>query len=195
MAMELTPTTELEAVNEMLTTIGETPVETLDNLGFTDAAIARDVLRAVSREVQTVGWFFNTDEAYVFQPDLDGNVALPANLLKVRAGGDEERVLIQRGGKLYDRTNATFTFAADTPPTCFVVWFLDYETLPETARRLIAIRAARIFQTKVLGSDQLHVFTEDHEREARSALNVEESENNPSNFLTDSADVSEIWQR
>lgn len=56
--MELTCTTELEAVNALLGAVGETPVNTLEDLGFTDAAIALSVLRSKSRETQSKGWYF-----------------------------------------------------------------------------------------------------------------------------------------
>ena len=38
--MSLSPTTKLEAVNTMLTSIGEQPVQTEDFAGLSDAAIA-----------------------------------------------------------------------------------------------------------------------------------------------------------
>ena len=46
-----TPTTELEAVNIMLSTIGEAPVNNLDS-GLVDAETAETILKNVSRDVQ-----------------------------------------------------------------------------------------------------------------------------------------------
>ena len=59
--MSLSPTTKLEAVNTMLTSIGEQPVQTDDFAGLSDAAIAAQILDNVSRAVQSRGWIFNTD--------------------------------------------------------------------------------------------------------------------------------------
>jgi hypothetical protein len=59
--MSLAPTTELEAVNTMLNTIGEAPVNTLVNMTSVDASSALSILNSVNREVQSQGWFFNTE--------------------------------------------------------------------------------------------------------------------------------------
>ena len=53
--MTLATTTKLEAVNSMLTAIGETPVNTITNATTTDVSIALQVLDNVSREVQQQG--------------------------------------------------------------------------------------------------------------------------------------------
>src|SRR5271165_678321 len=44
MSLALAPTTELDAVNEILAAIGEAPVSQLTNLGLQDAAIAQNRL-------------------------------------------------------------------------------------------------------------------------------------------------------
>jgi hypothetical protein len=62
--MTLTVTTKLEAVNTMLTSIGESPVNTITASTTTDVSIAIQILDNVSREVQSVGWYFNTDTNY-----------------------------------------------------------------------------------------------------------------------------------
>ena len=46
-----TPTTQLQAVNSMLSTIGEAPVNSLSS-GLVDAETAETVLNEVSRDVQ-----------------------------------------------------------------------------------------------------------------------------------------------
>lgn len=195
----LTPTTELQAVNVLLGAIGETPLSTLDGIDFTDAAIALDTLRSVSREVQTKGWYFNKDEGYAFTPATDGQVALPDNVVSVRPAPvnyGETRSIAERQRKLYDRTNKTFTFPADTPPVVTVIWQFVFEELPESVRRYVTIQAAVLFQTERLGNDQLYVFTTDHAKKAYVALSEEERlYETPANFFSDSADVSEIWLR
>ena len=64
-----TKMTELEAVNVLLTTIGEAPVNTLTGNQVTDVTIARQVLNEVSREVQSQGWYFNTENGVTLTPD------------------------------------------------------------------------------------------------------------------------------
>ena len=55
-----TRTSELEAVNTILSTIGEAPLNTLSGSLPVDGTIAKNVLSEVSREVQSQGWHFNT---------------------------------------------------------------------------------------------------------------------------------------
>lgn len=47
---------------------------------------------------------------------------------------------------------------------------LDFEDLPEPARRYIALRSARIFQDRVLSSSELHGFQQQDEAQALSEL-------------------------
>lgn len=196
--MDLTPTTELDAVNEMLGAIGEVPVSDLELVGNTDTAIAVRTLRGISREVQSKGFWFNTDDAYTFTLNAAGKVPLPAPILSIRPLGRGAVRLAPRNSFLYDLSNATDLFDPESPPAARVIWFYDYETLPETARRYIAIRAARIFQKNVLGSEALNVFTEEHETEAFALLADEQDDFDFArghNFLTDDPETAAIANR
>ena len=55
-----TRTTELEAVNTILSTIGEAPINSLTGALPVDATVAKNVLSEIAREVQSAGWHFNT---------------------------------------------------------------------------------------------------------------------------------------
>lgn len=194
--MDLTPTTELEAVNELLKAVGETPINSLDNLGFTDAAIARDTLRTKAREVQSRGWYFNRDATYTFTPATDGTVVIPPNVLSLRPCTAETRRIVPRNGKVWNADDSTYTFASDSGPILEVIWMYDFESLPETARRYITCRAATQFQTQVMGSDQLFAFTKDDEKFSLDALMVEERLfEERGNMFNDSTDVQEVWTR
>jgi len=192
----LAPTTELEAVNTILLAVGESPVNSLDTLGNFDASTARDTLHAVSREVQSLGWWFNQQEGYTFTLNAQGKVNAPATILKLfpaRCGVP----LVLRGQRVLNPVTGEDTF--DEPPQAdYIVWFLPFEELPESARRYIAVRAARIFQTSTLGSDQLFMFTEHHEEEAYQIFAMEQSDFTYArghNYLTDNPDVTTIWSR
>lgn len=180
------PTTELSAINEMLTAIGTTPVNTLNVSGLTDAAIALDTLRSISKEVQTAGWWFNTDTAISLTP-AGTTITIPATVLSVRPSFGNTSVppepinFALRDNKLWnlDTNSAVFASAVRADQ----VRELEFENLPESARRYVTVRAARIFQTKVLGDEAQGVFTERHEMEAWSIFEGDDAINSPATSL------------
>lgn len=165
--MAETPTTELDAVNIMLGVIGESPVSTITSTGLSDVSAAVEVLTETSRAVQSRGWDFNTEENYELALTADGYLKPPTNTLRIDANSSSKNV-VQRGDKLYDKTNHTFVFTESMK--CDLVLFLPFTDLPEAARRYITVRAARRFQRRILGSDTLDSFTKDDELEAYMSL-------------------------
>lgn len=194
MSTELTPSTELDAVNVLLGAAGEARITSLEAPGNLYASEARATLHEVSREVQSRGWWFNELEQYTFTLDAEGRAQAPSAILKITPARGAAPLVV-RGGRLFNPRTATDTFA-EPPTVATAVLFIEFESLPETARRYIAVRAARLFQTKVLGSETLQIFTEKHEREA-FALFAEEHDDfdwaRGRNFLRDSRDVAAIW--
>lgn len=176
MTASLTPTTTLEAVNQCLFAIGESPVSTVDDSGMVDAAVALRTLTNVSREVQQEGWHWNTEINLSLQPNVAGNLVLPPNTLKVdTAGADACTDLVARGNRLYDRTNHTYTFSRAV--LVDMVIMLDFEELPEAARNYIALRAARRFQQNSVGSQELSGFQQMDELRALVSLQSAEADN------------------
>ena len=149
-------TTQLDAVNTMLSAIGEAPVNSLSS-GLVEAEIAESILNTVDREVQSMGWHFNTELNKSFAQDTSGNIILPADILRADATLKADSLdLVQRGTKMYDRKNHTFNIG--TSVALDVVVQLNFEDLPEVAKRYITLRATRIFQDRVVGSNTLHDF-------------------------------------
>tara|TARA_R100000353_G_scaffold40108_1_gene31865 strand:+ start:290 stop:904 length:615 start_codon:yes stop_codon:yes gene_type:complete len=173
--MTTTVTTKLEAINVMLTAIGESPVNTITSSTTTDVSIAIQILDNVSREVQSVGWHFNTDTNYLLAKNSSDQIVLPSNCLRVdNSNKDADLDLVERGRKLWDRENHTYTITKDIRVN--ITWFLEFTELPETARRYITIRAARIFQDRMLASETLHAFHQVDELSALSALKEHEGD-------------------
>lgn len=170
----LLPTTELEAINTLLSIIGESPVNSADDNGVVTAVMARQRLTEVSREVQSRGWHWNTDAGYKIAltfPDKEAKV--PANTLAVdTVGASLDIDVVMRGVRLYDRRNHTYTF--DKPLFVDIVRFLPFEELPEPARQYIMVRAGRIFQDRVVGSGELNGFNVADENRAWTNLRSHE---------------------
>ncbi len=182
-------TTKLEAVNVMLSTIGEAAVNSLSS-GLLDAETAETILNNVTRSVQSTGWSFNEEIDYTLSPDSDGILNLPANCVRVDLAKSESKYrnanfdYVQRGTKLYDKIN--HTYAINETVKVDMIIALDFDELPETARRFIAIRASRIFQERVVGSEALSRFSDDDENTAWLDLLHSESDVNDYNIFDDS---------
>ena len=78
-------TTELAAINTMLSIIGEAPVNTVEDTGLVDAKLAKQILTETNRLVQMDGWSWNRDDNYPLVPayPLPGRIDVPESTLKV----------------------------------------------------------------------------------------------------------------
>ena len=167
-----TPTIELEAVNLMLESSGEPPVNSLEETEGTEAALAVRILEESSRRIQQEGCSFNTTVLQLL-PDQEGEVHLPTNTLKATP---VDHRYVERGRKLFDRLSGSFRIGE--PVIAEVVLFLGFDDIPEAARYYIAVTAARRFASRVLGSSELVSLTERDEAEARLAFREAELDAN-----------------
>lgn len=189
-------TTELEAVNIMLGAIGESPVSSLSaDASMVDVAIARQVLRETATEVQGEGWHFNTEKNWPMVPTLDTKeIPIPANCIQIDSTGpDVERDVVARGPRLYDRDNRSYQFAGTM--TVDMVILLPFESMPQACRYYVAVRAARVFQQRMVGSSTLAAFSESDELRARAAFKKMDANNADYNMLTGSWSVARILRR
>jgi hypothetical protein len=185
-------TSELEAVNKMLTSISLSPISSLEVTGNATAALAISTLHDTSREVQAEGWHFNNEQNYELTPDVSDNILIPTNCLSLDpsyASSD----FVFREGKLYDKYNHTYTITE--PVKVDLIWFLPWDDMPEPARNFITIKAARSFQAKVMGSSEHFQFTEQDESRARVTLESEETRNADYNMFRGSKSTLEIITR
>ncbi|WP_370640581.1 hypothetical protein [Xanthobacter sp. NFH-44] len=187
----LTPTTELEAVNALLSAIGESPVETLLTVLPADAGTALASIRRFSRQLQKSGWSFNSEENFPLSPNTDGEIILPLNTLKVDPS-DPSCPYVQRGGRLYDPVGHTYNIGQ--PVKVDIVFGLDFYELPETARNFIVIAAGRRFEDQFLGADNLHNYSVKDEQAAWAEFVSDEAENEDLNVL-DASLPSRILRR
>tara|TARA_R110002020_G_scaffold131052_5_gene293051 strand:- start:237 stop:857 length:621 start_codon:yes stop_codon:yes gene_type:complete len=97
---------ELEALNLLLRAIGSSPVNSLDT-DHPDAVNAKATLNRMRKQSQLSGWWFNIDYCVSFIPQPNGDILIPSTISKVVF---ESRYLVNRGGKLYDKMNQTYSF-------------------------------------------------------------------------------------
>jgi hypothetical protein len=168
--MAETPTSHLEALNIMLSCIGQAPINTEMGTLTGDVVMAQNLLSEVSRDVQGMEWHFNSEDNYPLSRALDNTITLPPNILRVDLdsckfwGWD----VTQRGLRLYDRKNRSYTFTKDVQAS--VVLYLPWDDLPQPARRVITIRAARTYVDRVVGAVEMEKFTRADEEKAFSDL-------------------------
>jgi len=177
--MALTSLTQLEAVNLMLSVIGEAPIQSLTDTGVATVDTAKRLLDDVSREVQSAGWHFNTQYNWPLAIDVDGHVPVPSNAVRVDVDQNRANASLDvtvRDNRLYDLYNRTFVFTVASPIKVQMVELLAFSNLPDAARRYIAIRAARKLQDRVLGDSNAHGYSAQDEIEAKAALMTAESD-------------------
>jgi len=173
MPLSYTPITELEAVNAMLEMVSAAPVSSLPDSGVSEAYLARSILHRVSREIQSMGWSFNTDENYELSPNSNGFIILPTNVLRIDATyrGDDYVPRYDSTDskmKLYNKAEHTFIFSS--PVKVDVVWFFPWDGLPDHVRNYVYIKAARQFQVRFQTNEGMHKFTEADELYARAEM-------------------------
>ena len=147
--MSLGMMTKLEAVNRLLAATGETPVQTLEQ-AYIQKELAESTLDRVSRDIQSEGWWFNEDEDVVATKDVNDQVVLPSDTLKVFCRQDNGN-LVQRGLSIYDRENRTFVITDEVKIDLIIQ--LDWDTLPHSAREHITAVAAFEFYKDFYGAE------------------------------------------
>ena len=197
MTTQITPTTELQAVNQMLSVIGEAPVNTITGTITTDVSVAKNILDETSMTVQSMGWNFNTHYAYTLTKDIDNKVPLPSNCVQADASAQYRYLnIVMRDGYLYNITDSTDVFGTSSVlPTCDLVLVQQFEQLPEYARQYIAAKSARRFASRYIGDKGLTELAGNDEQEALSAFQQADSRSADANILEGDSNTYSIINR
>jgi hypothetical protein len=166
-------TTLLDGVNTLLTNIGEQPVDSLERQQVHDAWIAESTLLEFHREGQLRGWSWNREEAYPFERDaVTKEVVVPSNVISFAVNQYQwDGRFIVRGQRVYDLWQRSYKIEDGIAPIhADVVWLLPWDDSPEAFNRWTVIRSARVFATRVLGSDSTIRYTALDEQAALTEL-------------------------
>ncbi len=168
-----TRSTELEAVNVILSTIGEAPLNSLSGSLPVDGTVAKNVLSEISREVQSAGWHFNTHYKATLTRDTNNKIPVGTNVVRVELDPNlvskADYDLVQRDGFLFNMAKNTDIFDRNFEDVTQVL-LLSFNEIPEQAKRYITIRSARVFHDRTLGANTLHKFSQEDEKQALSIL-------------------------
>lgn len=198
MALTLTPLTELDAVNMMLMSIGQSPVNALDSTGIKDVATAQLWLHNTSREIQSKGWTFNQDFAFPLTPDGNDRIVIPPNALAVDPTNPNQDY-VQR----YDDTAtamALYDLVKQSPTMLDTVnvditWFFDYEKTPATFRNYCGLLAGQRFQAGSISSELLFKFEQVDIDRAQVAFERDNTRVGDRNILAGSQFTNQIFKR
>lgn len=180
---------QLAAVNELLQSIGQAPVTTLDTSN-PDVAMAWNTLVGTSRNVQAEGWTFNREFHYQMNRSTAEGflnyILIPSNMLQcdlsdTRENKGHDSVMRSTSTDqmfLYDREKHSNTW--DYDPYCDVLWMFDWEALPVPIQNYIIARASAIMAVRAVGDSGQYAMLKEVENYCRTqAL---EYDNNQGDF-------------
>ena len=183
----LTPSTKIDAVNSLLTAVGEYPVSNLVD-DIAEAQIAIQVIDEVSRELQSRGWSWNTRRKATLNNNSSNTIVVPQNVTRVDAVGsngvaDRSKRYTIRDNKLYNMVDGTFAFTGSVLVDLVYLW--DFNDLPEEARRFITLDAQQRYMIRVVGADADMAQVQAQATRALVALEQDEDLNADRNMLWD----------
>ena len=193
-------TSKLQAVNTLLSIVGEAPVNSLTPPLTGDTALADRTIDEISTEVQSEGWSWNKRIYKQIRLDANGHSTLSSATLGVRFNpiSYPSQRFVLRGTKLYDRVTSDYDLrdslgVAMTGGTsdiiAEVVEELAWDSVPETGRRYIIIRAGRIFANRLVTSSSIESYTAEDEQNALKILKRTEDMAENNNFISGPDDM------
>jgi nitrogen fixation protein len=168
--------TELDAVNSILMSVGESPVNTL-SVQSPEVAIAQKTLQQVCREILAEGWKFNTETQYPITLDSNNECIIPNNVLQIDLNRfrhpdafDTIRKTHNGVQKLYDLHDHTFEFTNTSGGKIYVdvIWMIDYNDIPQVFQDYITVRASRIASNRMVNNPQAAELISADEAQARA---------------------------
>ena len=176
MTIEVSAPTDLSAVNRMLASVGQAPITSIDTQEVTingvitevqtnpEVAIAINTLAEVSREVQSMGWTFNTEYNVVYNPDpvRNNRIQVPFNVLQMDASTNipSQRGMdtIRKNGFIWDKIAQTDSF---TGPIQFdLIFMMDWNDMPIPIQDYVVAKASALFSQRVIGDPQQYALLE-----------------------------------
>lgn len=190
--MIITPSNELDAVNEILSSVGSSPVNSLEDDLNVDVLNAKRILKATSIEIQSRGYVFNTLNNVYLAPDSDtGLVPYARDYIRVFTTGYK---LVDRSGYFFDLVSSTNEFPEGLT-VGELVKELPFEELPVIFRKYITVRAARVFQMRYLTSSDINAHLQLEESAAYADIVDYELMTGNYNVFNDDQYISQQIQR
>lgn len=172
-----------------MSVIGEAPISQLSDIQaneIDDSALAQRTLAEVNRDVQAEGWGWNTDQQVTLTSDINDQINLPGNTLRVSFSPNTygESQYVARGLRIWDKQKRTYKIGTDQPSLVIdeLVTQLEWDELSHAAQYYITIRASRIYAERFVNSNLLYTYSVQDEEAARAQL-IRSEESSLSNNL------------
>lgn len=166
----------LTVVNNMLGTMGESPLNTLeDSHSFRGACLS--TLNDHNRAIQAEGWWFNM-ERITLDPQVNGRISIPGDAISIRT---PKKSIVQRGRYLYNTDGGSITWT--TSLDVEIIRLVSFEELPETAAQHIAAQALLFFQTTYDGDSTKTRQLREEAEKREIAVNTEHIRNCRTNLI------------
>ena len=170
---------ELDVVNEMLSTLGEAPLNELDDEHPLVPA-ARRIIRIASYRIQAEAWWFNQEHVTLVNDPDTGEVLVPADAIRVDPK-DRNWNLVQRGRRLYDPENATYNIGEPVPSV--LVRNIPFDDLPPTVQHAVSLTAQVEFNKSYDGDETKLSMLGAALNLARASMHAEHIRNVDANLL------------
>jgi len=174
--------TTLDVINDMLATLAELPINSVDEGHPMVPAALRALSTANARE-QAKSWWFNK-ELTDLVPDTSGNIYLPDDVLRVDPQANNLNY-VQRGRRLYKpfETSAGNKYFFSHTVRCWLIREVPFEDLPVPAQHVVSY-AAQLDFLKAYEADQNKVQQVAMQyKESWMTLNAEHTRNIGANML------------
>lgn len=136
--------TTLEVVNQCLAIMGEAPLNTIaEEHPFKQSAL--NILDRNDKQIQSEGWWFNTEYLTLTVNPTDSRIYLPNDTATIRPIFDRPNI-VQRGRVLYDLHNGTDLFAEGTTVQVNLIRRIAFELVPQSVNDFITRKTVLDFQ-------------------------------------------------
>ena len=182
--------TELSAVNAILGSIGQSPINGLD-FANPEISFIYNLLKESNQDVQNEGWTFNLE--YHIKENVatsDNKIIIGSDVIRIdnTDAWDKTRDFVRRKDsdglwKLYDRVNHTFEFPDDDYFYVNKVRLLPFEDLPAPFQRYIIYKASGRAAVQLVSNPGLQKMIAQFEIQARATAMEYECNQGDHNFM------------
>lgn len=198
-------TSILDVVNQLISSLGEAPVATVEPPTSSDVDLALGCINEKDIIVQTEGWEWNRLYGWPLTIARDGTVPLPSNTLRcvkayatagqlggVNSGGFNSYAgqaikIVALGDKLYDQVNNTAVFTV--APVVDLIVRRPWNEIPAIHRMLIAYEALKTFQARVQQSQITLQFNQADLDQARKLTGWQQDDESQENSIDGNVNV------